>query len=122
MQLAQTDPTWPVPRDQWKSRQYVALPVGPVEEYFRTRVVQQGMRTDLGVGLLSERVERALRERFGEGEFTARDMTGALECSYQTACRLVKSLEASGTVRRVGVKRNGRSGSQPAAYALPPTE
>jgi predicted GIY-YIG superfamily endonuclease len=49
MQLAETDPAWPVPRDQWRSLANMWLfPWPPVEEYFRTRVTRQGRRTDLG--------------------------------------------------------------------------
>lgn len=45
MQIAQSDPEWPVPRDQWRSIANMWLfPWPPVEDYFRNGKSRQGQR------------------------------------------------------------------------------
>ena len=49
MQLAQGDPAWPIPREQWRSLANMWLfPWPPVEDYLRARIARPGRRTDLG--------------------------------------------------------------------------
>lgn len=42
-QLADTDPNWPAPRDQWREiGAYKQLPWEPVEQYFKSRQARPG--------------------------------------------------------------------------------
>lgn len=105
MQIAESDPTWPLPRSEWRTIANMWLfPWTPVREFFASRTVRQGQRNDLGSGTQrrGHKLLAAAREAFGDESFTRADLRGISTLSEPGIAQNVKALLTQGLIAEVG--------------------
>lgn len=126
MQLAESDPAWPLPRSEWRTIANMWLfPWTPVREFFVTRTVRQGQRSDLESGSQTRghKLLAAAREAFGDGSFTRADLRGISTLSEPGVAWNVKALLAQGLIVEVGKRATAGRGLPHTLYAItPPSE
>jgi hypothetical protein len=114
MQIAQSDPDWPVPREQWRFIANMWLFPWPlIEPFFAGRDVRQGQRSDLArrdaPDTRGHKLLAVARERFGSEFFSRADLAEISPLSAPGIALNVRALLEQGLIAEVG-KRPGASG------------
>lgn len=119
MQLAESDPDWPVPRAEWRTIANMWLfPWTPIREFFSTRTVRQGQRPKQP-DTRGDKLLAIVRERLGAAPFARVDLREISDLSEPGIALNVRALVERGLIAEVGKRPQTRGrGKAHTLYAV----